>query len=77
MTKLDYARIIQTAEDVTAIKTQMAEVHRLVVGNGSRGLVERVGVLELSAAKQVGVVAGASAVVSLVISGIGWMLKRT
>ncbi len=77
MSEEDLTRVIRVAEDVATIKSQMAEVHRLVVGNGSRGLVERVGALELSAAKQVGVVAGASAVVSLVISGIGWMLRRT
>ncbi len=69
-------RIIRVAEDVATIKSQMAEVHRLVVGNGSRGLVDRVVALELTGAKQVGVVAGASAIVSVVVSGISWMLKR-
>ena len=75
MSKPDYARIIQTAEDVAIMKTQMAEVHRLLIGNGDPGVVRRVNDLEMAAAKQVGIVAGASAVVSLVISGVGWLLK--
>lgn len=72
----DLARQIQTAVDVATMKTQMAEVHRVLVGNGTAGLVGRVGTLELAAAKQVGIVAGASAIVSVVISGIAWTLKR-
>lgn len=71
----DLDRQVQTAVDVATIKTQMAEVHRLVVGNGAIGLVGRVNRLELASAKQVGLVAGASAVVSVVISGIALIFR--
>lgn len=66
-------RRIQAAEDLATIKTQVSEMHRLLVG--TNGLVIQVQDMQLALAKQTGMVMGASAVVSLVVSVIGWKVK--